>query len=270
MEKKIRLVLCDIDGTLLNSDKVLTDKTKQAIHRLKGQGIYFGIASGRPYSGVAQKIQDWGIQEDVDVLVTMNGVELWDGVHQKMHRYFLLKKEAIQEILETYAPLDLNPCIYMDKHLYCRRVEYPCERSALHNALTLNLVDNNEFFWQEDHEKILFTVDPIRMPEVEAFYEAHKPTGYRGFKSQADLFEFVDERVSKSYGIARFCELNGFTIEEVAAFGDTTNDIEMLRDCGLGICMENGTDDAKCVSNVITRSNDEDGVAWFIENELLK
>lgn len=270
MDKDIKLVLCDIDGTLLDSKKYLTDKTKEAIFDLKKQGILFGIASGRPYAGVRPKLNDWKIESAVDVMVTMNGAQLWDGLNQQLHRYFMLKKQWIQEIIETYAVLNLNPCVYDENRLYCMRIEYPCERSAQNNGLALTVVDDPSFFWQQDHEKLLYTVDPSQMEKVERFYNLHPSLHYRGFKSQADLFEFVDCRVSKSYGIQQFCQLHDFTMEEVAAFGDTTNDIEMLQDCGLGICMANGTKDAKAVSNFITRSNDEDGVAWYIQEVLLK
>ena len=269
MKNKIKLVLADIDGTLLNSNHEVTEVTREAIEKLKQRGILFGIASGRPYEGVARKIVDWNIADKVDMLVTMNGVQLWDKIKNQRYSYFMLKKEFIREIIADYSEVDFNPCIYLGSTLYCTRFEGASIRSAENNGYKVEIVDPS-FFWEEDREKLLCSVDPKYMPEVEAFYAKQPQKEYRGFKSQQDLFEFVDKNISKSYGIEQFCRMHGFTLTETLAFGDTSNDIEMLRDCGLGICMANGTEDAKSVSDFITRSNDEDGVAWYINEVLLK
>ncbi len=269
--QNIKLVLTDIDGTLLNSNHEVTEKTIEAIKALKKQGILFGIASGRPYLGVAKKIVDWKIEEYVDVLVTMNGVQLWDKSNNQHYQYFVLNKEYIKEILEEYAFLKLNPCFYVGNVLHCVEADPRSVRTVKNNALELKTVPVEEFY-KENREKIFFTMDPSRMNEVETYYQnTHKESSpYKGLRSQADLFEFIDTRVSKSFGISEFCKMHGFTLNEVCAFGDTTNDIEMLRDCGVGVCMANGTDDAKSVSDVITLSNDEDGVADYIFNKIVR
>ena len=268
MNKKIKLVLCDIDGTLVNGKRELTQITKQAIKRLKKQGIYFGLASGRPYQGVIKKIKEGDIEEDVDVLITMNGAQLYDCINDKIYSYFLLEKQWIKEIIETYEVLDLNPCVYEGNTLLCKRFEYQCTRSAENNGLELVLADPHSYC-EKEREKLLYTLPASRMEEVEAFSMMHSSQYYKGFKSAPDLFEFTDRRVSKSYGIEQFCSIHGFTIDECACFGDTTNDIEMLKDCGIGICMANGTDDAKEVSDIIALSNDEDGVALMIKELFL-
>lgn len=107
------------------------------------------------------------------------------------------------------------------------------------------------------------------MEQVEAFYEMHKSEYYRAFKSQADMFEFVHPELSKVYGISYYCSQHGYSIEEAAAFGDTTNDIEMLMGCGTGVCMCNGTEDAKHAADIVTKySNDENGLARELEDIL--
>ena len=108
------------------------------------------------------------------------------------------------------------------------------------------------------------------MKQVEAFYEEHKSDRYRAFKSQADMFEFVHPGLSKVYGIKYYCSQHGYNISEAAAFGDTTNDIEMLKECGTGVCMCNGTEDARRAADIITKySNDEDGLAKELESILM-
>ena len=74
---------------------------------------------------------------------------------------------------------------------------------------------------------------------------------FRAFKSQADMFEFVHPELSKVYGIRYYCSQHGYSTSEAAAFGDTTNDIEMLKECGTGVCMCNGTEDARQAADIV-------------------
>jgi len=264
----VKLVLCDLDGTLLTTDKKVTKRTRNAIQKLKKQGVLFGIASGRAYAGIRQRIVEWGIEDDVDVLISMNGAQIYDMKKDKLHTYFKMKKEWIKNIIEQFWELDINPCFYDEQFLYCRKDNEYAQKSAVNNKLKVIEV-KPEKFWEEDRIKLLFLVEEGKMPMIEAFNAKHPCEYYRGFKSQNFLFEFVDARVSKSYGIDQYCRMNGFTLSETVAFGDMSNDVEMLRDCGLGVCMANGSEDAKAASDVITLSNDEDGVAYYIENFIL-
>ncbi len=265
----IKLVLCDLDGTLLTSNKEVSVQTKEAIHALRKKGILFGIATGRPYDGVSKKIIDWGIERDVDVIITMNGGGLWDNINKKLYNFFPLKAAWVKEIIETYLPHGFYPSVYRDNTVYTGKIEKPCARSAQNNNFNIVEVDPTTL-WNDEQSKILFSIEEGKMPVIQALYEQNLSEHYRAFKTQSDLFEFVDKRISKSYGIDYFCNLHGITMSEVCVFGDTTNDIEMLKDCGIGVCMANGTDDAKEVSDVITKSNDDEGIAWYVHNELLK
>lgn len=264
----IKLVLCDLDGTLLTNEKTVTEKTRKAIRKLKNQGIRFGIATGRAYEGIKQRIVEWGIEEEVDVLIAMNGAQIYDMKEKQLHTYFKMKKEWIKEIIERFWELDINPCFYDNQCLYCRKDNEYAQKSALNNKLQVVEVEP-EKFWENDRIKLLFLVEEGKMPGIEAFNAAHPSEYYRGFKSQSFLFEFVDTRVSKSYGIDQYCKMYGFTLNETCAFGDMSNDVEMLKDCGVGVCMANGSEDAKAASDVITLSNEEDGVAYYIENYIL-
>ena len=88
-----KLVICDIDATLVNEKKELTPRTKEALIKLHEKGIYFGIASGRPADELKRNKEYWDLPFDFDFVVGMNGAELWDGVHQKFYSYFMMKKE---------------------------------------------------------------------------------------------------------------------------------------------------------------------------------
>jgi len=98
--KKIRLVLCDIDGTLVTTGQPMGEKTKEVIDRLHAHGVLFGIASGRSvHQQLSKQAKAWGFDWPFDVLIGMNGSELWDEIEQKRSDYYQLSKETIKEIV---------------------------------------------------------------------------------------------------------------------------------------------------------------------------
>ena len=85
-----------------------------------------------------------------------------------------------------------------------------------------------------------------------------------------DLFEFSNPLLAKDVGIRIICAQMNIDLSQVIAFGDTTNDIEMLKAAGIGVCMANGSDDAKAVADVIGDSCDNDGIAKYLNENILK
>ena len=87
---------------------------------------------------------------------------------------------------------------------------------------------------------------------------------YRGFKSQDYLFEFMHPSVSKLGGIEKLAQHLGFNVEEVIAFGDNLNDLEMIQGSGFGVAMINGDPVVKAHAKIIAPHHDEDGFAHII------
>ena len=271
MEKNIRLVICDIDSTLVTSERELTPRTRAVIHQLHTKGIYFGIASGRPLDELAKKAALWGISDPFDILIGMNGSELWDNLYQKEYSYFKMKKEWIKETMELMKPFDSNCFIYRDDCLLCERDDAQMRKSALTSDKHMVVVDSLSVMYEQENAKIMYRVKEDIVDEIEQYLNEHPSPYYKGFKTQPTLIEFADQRVSKAYALKKFCECNRITPEEVVAFGDTTNDNDMLAYSGLGVCMINGSDDTKAIADDITAySNDEDGFARYMEEHFLK
>lgn len=267
MEETIRLVICDLDGTLITEDRRLTAKTKETINRLHEQGVYFGLASGR---SVDQQLihlaKEWGFDYNFDVLIGMNGSELWDGIQNKRHDYYKLKREWIKEIIELMEPFDLNPFLYYHGKMLCKRIDDPTMTSSKKNQTGIIVAGDISDFYAEENAKIMFRTTEEQMPEIEEYVKKHPSPYYKGFKTQTTMLEFTDRRVSKDVALKHFCEMNQIPLSKVVAFGDISNDNEMLEVSGWGVCMINGSDETKAIANDITeRSNDEDGFAYYME-----
>lgn len=263
----MRLVICDIDSTLVDDKRNLTLRTKAMIERLHSQGIYFGIASGRPLDELCRYAKDWGLSFDFDVVIGMNGSELWDGIHQKEYSYFKMKREWIKETLDLMKAFECNPFIYYHGYLLAKKNDDMMKKSAASSKKEVVLVKDESEFYEEENAKIMYRVADEIMPEVEAYVAKHSSPYYNGFKTQSSLMEFADKRIDKAYALKKLCDMCNFTLKDVIAFGDTTNDNEMLSCSGLGVCMCNGSDDTKAVADVVTEfSNNEDGLAIYLES----
>lgn len=264
----IKIIVMDMDGTLLNSDKIVSNYTKQLLKKLNSEGYKLGIASGRPIVGLKRTVAALGIESCINFMTGSNGAELYDADMDKESCFYQLTPGIIDEIINLYQPFALNPYVYQGDNCYAYKSDSIIERAAYNNHLGIVLCNLKEEI-KTPQSKLVLSTPPEKMEQVEAFYEQHKSSKYRAFKSQADMFEFVHPELSKVYGIAYYCSVHGYSIEEAAAFGDTTNDVEMIRECGIGICMCNGTEDAKSVADIVTKyNNDEDGLARELERIL--
>ena len=272
MINDVRLVLCDIDGTLVTTERELTPKTKEVIDRLHANGIYFGLASGR---SVDQQLmtfaRDWGFDYDFEILIGMNGSELWDHPNQKRYDFYKLSRQSIKEILELMKPFDLNPFLYHDGKMLCLRLDKLTKRSSEKNHADVIVAKDISELYAEENAKIMFRVPEEQMAEIEEYVNAHPSPNFKGFKTQTTMIEFTDRRVSKDVALKKFCENNDISLDQVISFGDISNDNEMLECSGWGVCLLNGTDDTKACANDITeKTNDENGFAHYMEKHFLE
>ena len=109
------------------------------------------------------------------------------------------------------------------------------------------------------------------MPIVLERAKQYKNEACVGFLTADNLFEYVDPRINKGYGIEKVAKHFGVKLENCVAFGDEQNDMEMLQKVGIGVCMKNGSKQVKdCGAFVSAYTNDESAVAHFIEENILK
>lgn len=265
-----KLIICDLDGTLMNEKRTIPEQNIQVIEDLWKAGHLFGLASGRPLDELMPKVDMWKLSKGFDIIIGMNGSELWDGIQQKQHDYFLMKKEWLKETLELMKRWETTPFIYKNHKILALKDNEMMRISAKRSFKELEIASSEEELYAEENAKILFRVALEDMPEIEAYVNSHPNPNYIGYKTQPTLYEFSDRRIAKSYAMDKFCEYNKMDKKDIYAFGDTTNDITLLKYCGTGVCMCNGTEDAKEAADVITEvDNDHAGVADFIYKNIL-
>ena len=267
MKEIIRLILADVDGTLLNDKKELTERTRQAICRLHEHGILFGIASGRSPYAVRHLVYEWGIGEATDLIVGFNGAATLDCRSGEMTFALPMSGQAIPEMHRDFAGFRYNIGIYDEETFHVEKDDPRAQRTAQLNRFAL-VVDDLSGYVSGAVPKALMMADPEELDRILEHYAAMKePVWYRMFRSANDRTEVVNPELTKSKGIALLCERLGLNAEEVMTFGDMRNDYEMIRDY-VGVAMGNAEELIKSAARYITASNEEDGIGVFLEEQM--
>ncbi|CDQ19906.1 hypothetical protein SAMN05192559_103149 [Halobacillus karajensis] len=258
MTKKIALF--DIDGTLLDHDKKLPEKTKTAIQALKEEGVFCAIATGRAPFMYKKLREELGI----DSFVSFNGqYVVFEG--QEVYNNPLSEPEL--ERLHNHAEGNDHPMVFMNHEEM--KASVPDHNHIEESLGTLYIdhpsADASFFRGRKIYQALLF----CEGDEIEEYREAYDAFDYiRWHPVSCDV---LPKGGSKAEGIKKLVEAAGLHMEDTYAFGDGLNDIEMIREVGTGIAMGNAVSETKAVSDFVTKDVAEDGIAHAIyELGLLK
>ena len=267
----VRLVLCDIDGTLYDWDRILSPRTIRDINRLHAEGYAFGIASGRPYEELIHYAEDWGFSFPFDIIIGLNGAELYIERTKQLHSYYKLSRETLKKTMEVMSRFEANPFMYWHGKLLAVKMDAMIIKSSKTSQREIVIAKDPSELYAEENVKIMYRMSEAETARAEAWLAEHPDPDYAAFKTQSTLIEFMDPRLSKGFAIEELQRMKEYEPEEILAFGDTTNDNSMLEKAGWGVCLCNGSDDTKACADDITRySCSDDGFADYLESWLFQ
>ncbi len=267
----IKAVMCDVDGTLISDDRKVLSSTIEIAKKLREKDIIFGLATGRDLHGIEGKIKEWEIEDIVDMVVASGGAEIYDkklGIEQENHK---LTPEAMRKIINHYEGLDLNFAIPDKGKIYTPKEDDYVKFLAEKDGLDYEVVDFDDYLI-EPKLKLILVCDPIYMEDIMERSRSFDEKAYdsMSMRTQDFLYEYMDYRTTKANGLEEALKLHGLKLDNLLAFGDDDNDKDMIERAGIGVAMGNASDLAKSVADYITASNNEDGIAKFIEEHILK
>uniref|UniRef100_UPI00403F1930 Cof-type HAD-IIB family hydrolase n=1 Tax=Candidatus Enterococcus willemsii TaxID=1857215 RepID=UPI00403F1930 len=275
----IKGIVLDIDGTLLSNEKVITEKTKQALIQAQENGIRVILASGRPTTGMYHLAKELKMTEYEGLLVSFNGACVVDCKTDDILFNQTLAIEDAQEVLAHLKQFDVRPMINKDEYMYVTDVynnyvqlpEGPFnifEYESRGGNFKLCEVDDLATFADFPLNKILV------VGEIDYLQENHQALS-APFKERLSAmftapfyFEFTDKGIDKAKALDTVLPTFDIKAEELIAFGDGHNDASLLSYAGIAVAMENAVEDLKTIADYITLSNNEDGIAVALEKYL--
>lgn len=266
-----KLIALDMDGTLLTSDKTITERTKKLIKEAEKKGVKIVLASGRPLKGLTRYLEELDLFSGDDYVLSYNGGLVQNTKTEEIVSKVTIKGADLKHIYEVSKELNINIHAFSAKEgLITPKPSKYTQYEADMNGIEFKIKDFNTIDDNEDIIKVMMIdeadiLDPAIEKLPQDLYEK-----YSVFKSAPYFLEFTNKEVDKGLGLKRLGEHLGIKQDEIIACGDAGNDLSMVKYAGLGVAMGNATDEVKEAANFITTSNDEDGIANVIEKFILK
>ena len=277
----IRIVALDLDGTLLNSQKRLSERNRAALARAAEQGILIVPTTGRFFGMMPPSIRDLPF---VRYAITINGAQLYDretdtalvrdeiplatalGIMETLDKYDVIYDCYRQNWGWMTAALQEKAADYATNEHYLKMVREfrrPVPDLKAHLRETADEGDVQKVMLFATNREKSTAIDCLRKlsDEIAARFPEIKVTS-----STWNNIELNIRTAHKGNALKRFAEHLGFTLGNCMAFGDGMNDFTMVEAAGVGVAMANAEPEVKRVAKVVTVSNDEDGVAAVLDN----
>lgn len=260
-----KLIVLDVDGTLVDCERRISTRNLQALEAAKQRGLKVTLASGRSYESITPFARTIGVNAP---LILYNGCRVQDFQTQRIYEDHCLPLVQAQRALKLIAGYDLHLNLYIHDRVYIRTLTEAAAASMKKDNVTAEAVGDLLAFLKEDPTKILLIGEPKLLRKFRREYLQGLALPPELVHSEPDYLEILPAGVSKGAALLAICQRLDILPQEVIAFGDGPNDLEMLRYAGLGVAVANARPEVKEAAELVTAANDQDGVAAALEKIL--
>lgn len=272
----VKVIIMDMDGTLLNSQKKISPVTREALIRAQEQGAVLVLASGRPENGLWRFAKELDMEKHHGILVAYNGAAVIECETGEVLFQQAMSVEDGKAVLEHLKKFNVRPMVDHGEYMYVNNV---FDNVIQYKGKPFDVMQyesrGNGFLLCEKTDLAAFVDFPIRKiltysePE---YLQAHYQEIREPFKDSlncvftADFYyEFTAQGIDKAKALDTVLIAKGYKPEEMIAFGDAQNDATMLKYAGIGVAMGNAGQELKEIADEVTLSLDEDGIAVTLE-----
>lgn len=273
MDHKIKMIGFDLDGTLLTTEKKLTQYTREVLNEAIQRGIVVLPVTGRPLSGLPEALKNYG---GMRYAITSNGARvIKDGrtIHER-----LLPVEKARKILDIFEDYDTLREVYYDGQGYVQSDFLEKIGDYLETPAMANYIATTRLPVESIREK--FEAENRAVDKIQGIFTKpeEKSEAWRRIEALGDVeatgamsnnIEVNAGGVHKGVTLIWLAGQLGINREEIMAFGDGSNDLKMIRNAGVGVAMSNAIDTVLKAADIVAPSNDEDGVAKIIRKYVL-
>ena len=265
------MLVLDLDGTLTNSRKEITEPTRKALIEIQKAGKKVTLASGRPINGILPLAEKLELAKYGGYLLSFNGARITRCSDGQIVYNRILPPEVIRpifDIAKTFPGVDI--LTYEGENILSglNTNEYTEKEASINKMAILPVEDFVS--------RITFPINKMLITGAPAVIETLMETLQKKFhkllniyRSEPYFLEIMPQNIDKAYSLQKLLNSIGLTADSMICCGDGYNDLSMIEYAGLGVAMENAQPIVKESADFITKSNDEDGVL-FVINEFLR
>ena len=263
---RYEMLVLDLDGTLTNSEKKITPPTKQALLEIQEAGKKVVLASGRPTPGITPLAEMLNLAEYGSYILAFNGARIINCRTGQIVYDKTVPTSAIPEVYNIVKEFkDVDVITYTDKEIISgiKSNEYD-EIEAMITGMPIVEVENFVEYIDFPINKFLVTGEPTILDEVAKVLKRRFNSFLNVYKSQPFFLEVVPQNIDKANSLQKLLNSIGLTADQMICCCDGMNDLSMIEYAGLGVAMENAEPLVKEKADFITKSNDDDGVLYVI------
>ena len=273
-EKKlpVKLIALDLDDTLLNDSREISDENVHVLRRAASLGIYVVLCSGRAEDAILPFVRrlDLAGTQAGRYIIAVNGCSIFD-MHKRERIYnkkvpadVLLYADRMAREMGYYSEVYGPDVIYAEKSTEWTRLDSEmC-------GVRLEIVEDYENFLRQGFVKMLIAGEPDKLQVLQKKLRDGLGTRANVFVSKPYFLEVLPANCGKGQAVNFLADHLGISRKETIGFGDSMNDEDMIRECGYGVAMCNGFEEIKKLADFVTeKTNDENGVGDFLKKYVL-
>ncbi len=262
------MLVLDIDGTLVGSDKTISEKTREAIIKAQQRGKIVAIASGRSIAGIRKTASNISLEQYGGYVIAYNGTTVVNCKTGECIYNQMVPKELVKPVYEAAKRVNAGIVIYNDntkEMISGNGLNEYIKIDAEACNVTINEVSDFVKAVNFPFNKFLLSGKPEHMAEVEKIMAKEFGDRLNVFRSDPFYVELLPRYVDKGVAVEKLVKHLDIQREKVICIGDSYNDLPMLRFAGMGVAMGNAQQEVKEMADYVTASNDEDGIVNVID-----
>lgn len=264
-----KMIVLDLDDTLLNDEHTLSKRNKEALMAAQELGVKVVLASGRPTFGMVSIAKDLQLDQYGSYILSFNGSKIINAKTNEEMFNSSISSEMAHRLYDLSRREGVAILSYKDESIVIEEPNEYADIEATITGLPMQIVDQFKATITEPVVKAMMLAHPDVLVDVEQTLVKEVGEEVSVFRSKPFFLEFTALNVTKGTSLHQLTQKLGIKAEEVIAIGDSYNDITMIEFAGLGVAMGNAPDAIKDIANHVTDTNNNDGVAQVVEDFIL-
>jgi hypothetical protein len=258
----MKAIALDLDGTLLNSEKIVSPETKEILKELSEKGMEIIIVTGRLYATTLPIVQSLDFPVTV---ICYNGARVVDANTGEVLFEKNLKPSHVKKLIQFSHNNSVQLNLFQNDRWYVEDFETDGAQYYHKNSKIIPIIKNFDTLNEDNVTKAIIIDEAKILKDIERNLKEILGDEVYYTYSQEKYLEILNGDINKGLTLKNILEEKNIPITCCVAFGDAHNDIEMLTMSGIGVAMGNAHPDVKKIADHVTDSNDENGVANFLK-----